>query len=200
MIEASIIVAITAAAFIGTNLDNLILLVTFHSRFRHQSHTVTAGYMSGMLLVSLIFYTIGKGGDFIPVNYLGWFGFIPMTLGIVGLIQLFRPHTTDSATQLVTDQQKKTLFFAVLMTQLSNGADTIITFSVLLADSTNTFDYIIVPAFLAMALLFSTLARYALRHQGLSRLLDRFGRYLTPFILIMVGWYILSDTATDLVG
>jgi len=200
MIEVLIIFAITAGAFIGTNLDNLVLLVTFYSRFRQQPQTVTAGYISGMLLILIIFFIIGKGGDFVPVNYLGLFGFIPLTIGILGLIQLFRPQTDENPVQAATDLGQKALFFAVLMTQLSNGTDTIITFAALLADSTDTFDYIIVPAFLVMVLLFSALARYSLRHRGLSHFLGRFGRYVTPFILMLVGWYILSDSATDLIA
>lgn len=199
MIEAATIVAITAGAFIGTNLDNLILLVAFYSRYHKRSQTVTAGYVSGMLLIGIIFFLIGKSGDFIPVNYLGLLGIVPIIIGMTGLIQLFRPATVDSIAAPALAQQQKAVFFAVLMTQLGNGADTIITFSVLLADSTDKIDLIILPAFLAMVMLFTMLARYSLKHPRFSSFLDRFGRYITPVILILVGWYVLSDTATDLV-
>jgi len=44
---------------------------------------------------------------------------------------------------------------------------------------------------------FSGLAYYSIKHQKLSLLLDRYGKYVTPFILIGVVFYILSNTATD---
>lgn len=200
MFETATIVAIAAGAFIATNLDNLVLLVTFYSRHQQQHKTITAGYICGMALIATIFFIIGESGDFIPVDYLGLLGIIPMTIGVLGFLQLFRPQTADNPARAVTGLQQKALFLAVLMTQLSNGTDTIITFSVLLADSTDKIDYIIIPAFLVMVLLFSTLAKFSLKHPGFSHFLDRYGRYLTPLILILVGWYIVSDTATDLVA
>jgi len=86
----------------------------------------------------------------------------------------------------------------VFMTQLSNGADSIITFSVFLADSTDKTDYLIALTFLAMICVFAWMAYYSLTHRKLSETLDRFGRYITPFILILVGVYILTNTAGDL--
>lgn len=90
--------------------------------------------------------------------------------------------------------------FGVLMTQLSNGADSIITFSVFLADSKDATDYLIVPTFLMMVCLFAWIAYYSLNHRKFSEMLERYGRYVTPFILILVGVYILSNTAGDLVA
>jgi len=199
MIEAFVIVAVAAAAFLGTNLDNLVLLVTFYSRYGQKSQTVTAGYICGMLLITIIFVVIGEGGDFVPIDYLGLLGIVPMIMGVLGLIQLFRPQTSTVNSHSAIGESQKALFFSVLMTQLSNGTDTVITFSVLLAESTDKFDYMIIPTFLAMVLLLSALARYSLRNRILSHFLERFGRYITPFILILVGWYILADTTTDLV-
>jgi cadmium resistance protein CadD (predicted permease) len=199
MIEAATIVAITAGAFIGTNLDNLALLVAFYSRYKPQSMIVTAAYISGMILIGLIFFVVGKGGDFIPIYYLGMLGIVPVILGVIGLLNLFRTEQNDKPTGLAIEASQSAIFFAVFMTQLSNSADSIITFSVFLADSTNHTDFLIVLTFLAMMGLFASLAYYSLKHRRFSEILDRYGRYVTPFILIFVGLYILSDTATDLI-
>lgn len=198
MIEAITITAVTAAAFVATNMDNLVLLVAFYSRYKKQVKTVTAGYVCGMLLIGVLSYVIGKGGDWISTNYLGMLGIIPMSIGVIGLIQLFTPKTDNKSTAAHWRRNQKAIYFAVLMTQLSNGTDTIITLSVLLADSADKMDYFIALAFVVMILLFSALANYSLKHPGVSHFLDRFGRYLTPVILVLVGWYILTNTATDL--
>ena len=38
------IIAMTAAAYVATNIDNLLLLIAFYSRYLPQSRLVTAGY------------------------------------------------------------------------------------------------------------------------------------------------------------
>ncbi len=198
MFEMSIIIAITAGAFIGTNLDNLVLLVALYSRYQQHPRMVTTGYLSGMLLVGVICFVIGKGGGFIPVAYLGMLGVIPIVIGLIALVQLFQTAKTGETASFAINSGRKTIFITVLMTQLSNGADSIITFSIFLAESKDVADYLIALTFIAMTCLFAWLAYYSLKHRALSDVLDRYGRYVTPFILILVGVYILSNTASDL--
>lgn len=200
MIEILTIIGISAGAFIGTNLDNLVLLVAFYSRYKQQTKIVAAGYISGMLLIGGISVVIGEGGDFIPIAYLGMLGVIPIVMGVIALLQLFRAGDSDATTGIAKVSNHRAIFMGVLMTQLSNGADSIITFSVFLADSTDATDYLIALTFLAMICLFAWTAYYSLTHRKLSDILDRYGRYVTPFILILVGVYILTNTAGDLVA
>ena len=194
----SIIIAVTAGAFIGTNLDNLVLLVALYSRYQQHPRMVTIGYLSSMLLIGAICFVIGKGGDFIPVAYLGMLGVIPIIIGIIALVQLFQSTQAGETASFASGSSRKTIFITVLMTQLRNGADSIITFTVFLADSTDLSDYLIALTFLAMTGVFAWLAYYSLSHRKVSEALDRYGRYVTPFILILVGVYILSNTASDL--
>ena len=198
MFEVLTIISITAGAYIGTNLDNLILLVALHQRYEKHPRVVTAGYFAGMLLIGVICLVIGEAGELIPVSYLGLLGVIPISIGSLALIQLFRKNKSSDSAGVVAGIGAYATFATVLMTQLSNGADSIITFSVLLADSKDTSDYMIMPTFLAMVGVFACLAVYSLKHRRLSEFLSRYGSYLTPFILILVGIYILSNTATDL--
>jgi cadmium resistance protein CadD (predicted permease) len=197
--DAITIIAVSSGAFIGTNLDNLVLLVALYSRFRNNSKSVTAGYVSGMILIGIICLIIGLGGVFIPISYLGMLGVIPIFLGIIALLQLFWANQGTESSSVRMETGSRAIFTAVLLTQLSNGADSIITFSVFLADSTPKSDYLIVLTFLAMTLIFSGVAFYSLIHRKLSNFLNRYGKYVTPFILIFVGFYIISNTATDLV-
>ena len=198
MFETLAIISIAAGAYIGTNLDNLILLVALHQRYEKYRRVVTAGYFAGMLLIGLICLVIGEAGELIPVSYLGLLGVIPISIGGLALIQLFGKNKSGDAAGVSPGNGVYAVFATVLMTQLSNSADSIITFSVLLADSRDLFDYIIAPVFLAMVCVFAWLAVYSLKHRRLSEFLNRYGDYITPFILILVGIYILSNTATDL--
>ena len=198
MSEILTIVAITAGAYIGTNVDNLILLVALHQRYEKHSRLVTAGYVAGMVLIGLICLVIGEAGELIPVSYLGLLGVIPISIGGLALVQLFGKDKTAESVGVASQNGLRAIFAIAVMTQLSNSADSITTFSVLLADSSDASDYVIGPTFLAMVGVFAWVAVYSLKHRRLSQFLDRYGNYVTPFILILVGIYILSNTATDL--
>jgi len=199
MSEVLVVIAVTAGAFIGTNLDNLLLLTAMYSRYEQHAGMVTAGYFAGMILIGVIALAIGEVGEFIPLAYLGMLGVIPMMMGVLALIKLFRKAEAGYTNGTVTDGNRLAVFLALISTQLSNGADTIITFSALLADSNDAADYLVAPTFLAMIGVFNAVAWYALKHRGLSLVVGRYGQYVIPFILILVGYYILSNTASDLV-
>lgn len=200
MNELLIIVGVTAAAFISTNLDNLLLLATMYSRYYRHPWTVTAGYFVGMNLIAAITISVGLVGEIIPIAYLGFLGVIPMLMGVLALWKLYR-HSQSAREVDATYAGNSVLaiFFALITIQLSNGADTIITFSTLYADSSSPSDFIVAPTFFTMAGIFSLLAFYSVKHPSLSHVLVRYGQYVTPFILIFVGFYIFSNTASDLV-
>ena len=199
MSEILIIIGVTAGAFIGTNLDNLLLLAAMYSRYEQRAGIVTAGYFAGMILIGFITLLIGEVGDIIPLAYLGLLGVVPMMMGVLSLWKLFRSTQPGEVTSVVAADTRLAVFFALLSTQLSNSADSIITFSALFADSSDPSDYMVAPTFLAMTGIFAGVAYYSVKHPKLSRFLGRYGQYVTPFILILVGYYILSDTASDLV-
>lgn len=199
MHEMLIIIGVTAAAFIGTNLDNLLLLAAMYSRYPNQARVVTAGYFTGMILIAIITLIIGEVGDIIPLAYLGLLGLIPMMMGALALLKLFRSRQLEVVDSVVTGGNCLAVFFALISIQLSNSADSIITFSALFADSADPSDYVVAPTFFAMVGVFSAVAYYSVRHPKLNQILSRYGQYVTPFILILVGFYILSNTASDLV-
>lgn len=199
MFEALTVIAVTAGAFIGTNMDNLILLVALYARFPRRTTTVAAGYIAGMLLIGAVSIGVGLGGGLIRVDRLGMLGVVPIALGIMALFQLFQHKKTGESRKPASDISTKVVFLSVLTTQLSNGADSIITFSIFLAESTAETDYLIALTGLAMIALFAWLAHFLVKHRRVAEVVDRYGHYLTPVILILVGIYILSNTASDLI-
>jgi len=197
--EVFIIVGVGAGAFIGTNLDNLVLLVAMFARYAQQPGTVIAGYFFGMMVICLIALLLGETGEYIPLDWLGLLGVVPMTLGLMALWKLIRKPGEETPGGFAVNENRSTIFSTLASTQLSNGADTIITFTVLFAESGDPADYLLVPTFLVMIGVFAGLAYYSVKRAKLGRVLSRYGQYVTPFILILVGFYILANTATDLV-
>lgn len=137
----------------------------------------------------LIIITVTSGA-FIATN-------LDNLLLLVAMYARYEQHSGETA-EVVAASTRPAIFLALVSTQLSNGTDTIIAFSALLADSSDPSDYRIAPTFLVMTGVFAGFAYYSLKHPKLRRFLGRYGQYVTPFILILVGFYILSNTASDL--
>jgi cadmium resistance protein CadD (predicted permease) len=192
------IIAIAAGAFIATNLDNFALLVTFLVRYRHRTLIVACAYFASIFLLGLTGYVIAAAASIAPVEYLGWLGLIPMTIGTAGVVRLVRGRTSGRVTREESVGGGKTTFLATLFSQLGNGGDTVITFGALFADSNRLSDTLIIFALTTMAIIFFVSARYAIRHPIIKKRIESHAHQITPFIMIIVGAYIVANTATDM--
>jgi cadmium resistance protein CadD (predicted permease) len=198
MIDALTIISVAAGAYIATNLDNLTLLVTLQARFRTRLWAVSTGFMTSNLLLGALGFWIGTAANNVPVEYLGFLGFIPMSLGVIGVIRMFRGRSGTGTVKNGVMDTARAVFIATLITQLSNGTDTVLTFAALFADSTAATDLLIVFTLAGMATIFLLIASYGVRHPALSQWIERNAPRLTPWILIFVGAYIVANTATDM--
>lgn len=196
MLDMAFVIAIVAGAFIATNLDNLVLLIGLFGRYNDRRYEVAFGYLSGMLIIAALTYYVGRLAGTIPVTYLGLLGVIPVLIGLTGILRLFRNRGV--VRDPVAPGAGSTAVAATLLTQLGNGTDTIVTFSVLFSDSNDLGDHLVLASFTGMVLLFVLIAQLALRHPWLSRPIQLYGHYITPLILITVGAYVLSNTALDM--
>ncbi len=82
--------------------------------------------------------------------------------------------------------------------QLGHGADTIVVFGVLFIDSMPSADILTILTLAAMGVVFVFVGIYAVRHPSLCEWIDRYAYRVMPFVLIIVGVYIVANTATDL--
>ena len=194
--ETISIVPVAAAAFVATNLDNFFLLLSFLAIPSVQSKSVFLGFMTGMLILIGFSATAILLPALLPVKYLGLLGIVPVTVGIRQLIATNRG--LDPSGQSAVPAVQSSAFSAVVLTQISNGSDTIITFAPLIADSMPSAVILILATFVAMSLLLWRTARRVHLQPGVAALTKRYGRFLAPVILILVGSYILANTATDL--
>ena len=192
------IVLVAAGAFVATNIDNLVLLVLFLLRYRDHRVVVGAAYLVCLFLLGLVGFLISLLANFAPVQYLGLLGFIPITIGAVGILSLVRGTAIENESPQAQTVGAASIFAVTLSTQLGNGADTMLTFGSLFGDSAPGADYLIMLTVAAMAVLFWFLANYLVNHPALSELMQRYAQRVTPFLLILVGLYILANTAADL--
>ena len=192
-----LIVPVAVGAFVATNLDNLALLAGLLARYQHRVLIVGTAYIISVLMLGLGGYGVAHAAEIAPVEYLGWLGLIPIGLGTVGVIDLFRKNTSSYTIRENTFGSGSAAFLATLASQLGNGVDTVLTLGALFADSNPVSDAIIGITVAAMAVLFLAAAHYAVGHPAIEKSIQKHAHRVTPFMLIIVGAYILVDTATD---
>ena len=192
------IIPVAAGAYVATNLDNFALLVTLLARYNDRTSTVSAGYLAGMFILALAGYWIGAAAGAVPIEYLGFLGLVPMSIGAIGVFRLFRKVPEHLLDENRLRSTENTAFAATVVSQLGNGADTIVTFGALFADSAPASDIWIIVTLAVMAVVFVVVANSSLRHPGIKTWIERYAHLVTPFILIAVGAYIFANTATDM--
>jgi len=194
-----IIIVVAAGAFVATNIDNLVLLVMFFLRYRDRRLLVAAAYLVGLSLIGLVSYLISLLASTAPVHYLGLLGLVPISIGIIGIWRLASSSVAENEAAQEDTVGAAAVFAVTLSTQLGNGADTVLTFGSLFADSVPGADQLIVLTMAVMAVLFLCVANYFVNHPALSKLMQRHAHRVTPFLLMLVGIYILANTGTDLI-
>jgi cadmium resistance protein CadD (predicted permease) len=191
------IVPIAVGAYLATNMDNFILLAALLARYRRRTISVVAGYFICTLILVIIGLGISVIADYVPIRYLGLLGIVPICLGVVEFVRMYRGKEELSAATETSVDSNHRVFLTTLVSQLGNGTDTILIFGILFADSTPAADAITMFTLAAMAITFVLVALYAVRHPALSSVISRYAGHVLPFILIIVGFYVLANTATD---
>ncbi|MBW2426259.1 MAG: cadmium resistance transporter [Deltaproteobacteria bacterium] len=197
LIDALTALGLVATSFAATNVDNLALLVGWILGRQASPRQLFAAHMLGMLTLLGLAFVFGRGADLFPVEAVGYLGVIPIGLGLKGLFDLARRETFDEAAPLAQDRHPRVLSIAA--TQVANGADTVLVFGPLFADSARGIDLVLLGGFLGMAMIWLGLARLLARHAARVRFVERLAPFVAPIFLILVGVYILLDTRTDVV-
>jgi cadmium resistance protein CadD (predicted permease) len=197
MVEALVVVGLAAATFASTSFDNFTLLLGFLSNEAYRRRAVVLGYAVSSVIMVLLAFVAAEAVEFAPARYVRYLGLVPLGLGLVGVYRLVRPATTD--THGATALRGGGGFVPVLIVMLANSADTFSVFVSLLADTREGLEIYALLAVPVLALLWSGLALWLLGKERIARTIHRIAGALLPFVLVLIGWYIFSNSPTDLV-
>jgi len=209
------------AAFIATNIDDLVILTVFFAqseRFRWQQ--IVAGQYLGFTALVLVSIPGFFGGLVISKPIIGLLGLVPIAIGVsqwlkrqpaasevqavresasaISTVQL-EPSKQRSWTQLLKEVITHILHpqtYSVATVTFANGGDNVGTYIPLFASSNLTNLLAILGTFLVMVGLWCYLAYGLAHHPVVSRTLTQYGDAVVPLILIGLGIYILVDNGT----
>ncbi len=190
------LVLLVVSSFAATNTDNLILLVILMGARPQQRAGHALGFLTSALAVLVLAALAAVVGTQVDPALLGYLGFIPLGLGVYLLWQrLGTSRGEHSDESMPNGRGSGWLSTTALM--FSNSADSLAVFVPLLAESDRDSLLWEVSVFLVMAILWAALAWRIADQPRFARRIEALGERLVPWILILVGVYILLDTATD---
>jgi cadmium resistance protein CadD (predicted permease) len=186
LVTAAVLVPIAYAA---TNIDNLLILASLGAG-RARRRDLVAGFVAASAAVLAIASTAMFIDRVVPPQVLGYLGFVPISIGAYLLFTGARTDTTAGSSAT---------WPAIAGLLLANSGDTIFAVGPLFAESGSDARLGLALGFTLIAALWLLLILTVSERVARSEILGRLGHRIAPWMMILVGLYILSDTATDVV-
>jgi cadmium resistance protein CadD (predicted permease) len=198
------IVGVGIAAFVSTNIDDLLILMAFFATPRFPPFQIVLGQYIGMgslIAVSLLGLLIAL---VVPRNLIGLIGLFPIAIGIKELLELHKKSNDydnkDNEEEQLAKQHlqrsKKIAYlpFLIVAAITFSGGEEIGIYTSLFATN-NEVSQIIMLVSVVMVLtgFWCGLANYFINHSFLADRFRHIAARLLPFVLIGVGIYILVE-------
>lgn len=197
MMDAMTILAVSMTALFATSIDNLAILVALYARFRGRALLVTMAHLGTTTFVVIAAWFLGEAAARAPVEYVGLLGVVPLTIGVYWLYGLlFRRGGPASVVE--AHNKGRVVVAATVMSLIGNSVDTLLTMTVMFADSRQDLDILVLVGALVAATLLAMLARVAVSNPALGPFVERHSQRFAPFVMIGIGVYVLANTATDI--
>lgn len=197
-----------AAAFIATNIDDILILMLFFSQvntaFRPR-HIVIGQYL-GFVVLILACLPGFFGGLLIPQEWIGLLGILPI---VIGVKQLVSPDDDEAEVQGVSCEREpidaKRSFrgrvanlvdpqtYGVAAVTVANGGDNIGIYIPLFASSNLAVLSVTLVVFFVLIAVWCAIAYRLARFPAIAHILTRYSHWLVPFVLIGLGIYILVE-------
>jgi len=196
MLDFFSLFVIGITAFIASNIDDTFILILLFSSLSFQTRQIFIGQFLGigaLIIISAIGSLISL---VLPPFLIGLMGLIPVAIGIQRLVEYLRRNSisTENKTFQQNNRQIYIQFLTVSGITILNGGDDIGVFTPIFAKYNTPGEVtILITIFMAMTLFWCIFTYYFVNHPIIATLTQRFGNIVTPFILIGIGLYILSD-------
>ncbi|MES5938890.1 MULTISPECIES: cadmium resistance transporter [unclassified Bacillus cereus group] len=193
-------------AFTSTNIDDIFILLVLFSQVRtevikkegrnvrektkmKELYIVIGQYLGFSLIVFLSI--IGSlSSFFIPVSWIGLLGFVPIYMGVKGILSL-RSYKRNEVIDNVSGS-----IFKVASITLANGADNISIYIPMFASQNLKTNIVTLIIFFCMIAIWCFISYKLIRAPILAKVLERNCHIIVPIVLIGLGVFILfrSDT------
>jgi cadmium resistance protein CadD (predicted permease) len=185
--------ATAAAAFVGTTVDDLIILAVLFMVRRGtgspSARVIIGGQYAGTVVILAVALATAAGLRSVPDQWVGLLGLVPIGFGAWGLWRL-RGNGTDSRAPLAST------FTRIATITFANGADTISVFAPLFRTLRTGGPLLATALFLALTGVWCVAGVVLGNNLAAVTALGRVTQWVAPIVFIAVGVFILIATGT----
>ncbi|MFN4315345.1 MAG: cadmium resistance transporter [Chitinophagaceae bacterium] len=181
-------------AFASTNIDDIFLLMLYFGGRRYTEKSIVTGQYLGFLILIAISFIGSLLELVVDTKYIGLLGLIPIYLGVKGIIEKHKTEKNGG-----TDFRSSTFrspVLAIASVTFANGGDNIGIYIPLFASLSVWQRLVMIFIFLFLIAIWCLLAKYLTRHPLVGKAMDKYGHIIAPYILILLGLYILYENQT----
>lgn len=175
-----------AAAFISTNLDDILLLTLLFAQANGRRSAIAAGQLAGMGVLTTVSVLCARLIQGLPEPALALLGLIPIALGI-----RFRISCRGSDNE--EPQAAAVGFLSVLLLTVSNGGDNVGVYVPLFAGYSLSQTAVVCVVFFLMTLLWCLLGSRLSSLPKLKTFLLNHRHIVMPLVLVSLGLYIILE-------
>ncbi len=193
------LLALTGTAvvlFASTNIDDIFVLVGFFADPKSHPRDIVVGQYAGIMALFGVSLVASLLSLKIPRAYVGLLGVLPILIGGKKLFDLYRGRDRTQSLARHTDSPARGRATAVAMVTMANGGDNIVIYTPLFALRSAYEIAVIALVFLAMIALWCFLAQGMVNHPKLGAPIRRYGKVLSPIVLIALGSLILYQAGS----
>ncbi len=183
--------AAAAVVFVSTDIDDLALLAGWFSDRTYKTSHILLGQLLGIGALVSISAALGLMGFFVARPALGALGVLPIGIGV---LRLWRPRSESDEDKV---RSATASVLSVGGVTLAHGSDNLAVYVPFFAAVRTIFEMAtIVVVFLVLTIAWVGMARSFARHPLWGTFLQRWGRRIVPWMLILLGAGIIYEAGT----
>ena len=195
------IVGIGTAAFLATNIDDLLILIAFFANSWFPLPQIVLGQYIGMgalLAISIVGSLIAL---IVPNNLVGLIGIFPIAIGIKELLELLKERDNNNykEEEASTNQPSRSRFtaclpFLTVAAVTFSGGEEFGVYTSVFATNNEIYEIIIIVlVVMVLTGIWCAIAYHLVNHPLIASSIKRIGTVMLPFVLIGLGIYILAE-------
>ena len=183
---------LAVAAYIGTNIDDIFLdtILFAQAQNKAQRRGLYLGQQIGVGFLALVSVLGAWGLKTVSPKQVGLLGFVPIVMGVKGLIDYFK-GTDDDDDEITASGGGLSFMVTMATLTISGGADNIGLYVPMFLGMNMAQTGVTLAVFCAMSVLWCTIARFIAAMPLLKQLMEKYNKILMPIILILLGIYVL---------
>jgi cadmium resistance protein CadD (predicted permease) len=184
------LVSLSLVLFVATNVDDLFLLLSLYAEQRTAKVAILLGQYLGVTALLAAGLLCSRIAVVIPASYLRWLGLIPILLGLQKLVALLW-HSEEPAGIYPAQPLRHSQTLGVAALTIASGGDNLGVYLPLFANWPWHNCAVLILVFLVMTAAWCFFAHWLAHHRSLRAPVAKWGAWLFPVVLLILGLRIL---------